>query len=314
MEGAIKISNGDYVAAGYVFSVQGSHPAMNVWMENASVVFNGNCSNGGTGTLTVPLSAGPYNIAANNNSVIPTGNEDSPLSYEGSVTASVCGGTGTLDASKGATFSGDLESDNTANAVQVQFHYRDPNAKGKGNYDCSANTYAASVCGASWSGTAKLTPSTPPPCVSNPSGSGCQDCSTNPSASGCQNCSTNPSASGCENCSTNPSASGCQNCSTNPSASGCQNCSTNPSASGCENCSTNPSASGCENCSTNPSASGCSSCSTNPSGSGCSSTPPTQGVQGVNKKRHKAHKHHKKHKTRAKRLSRRAKSLSGFTG
>ena len=221
MEGSIQISNGDWVSGGYAFSVQGSHPAMTVYMENASITFSGNCSNGGTGALTVPLKAGPYSIPANDNGTYPSNDEGSDASFQGSVQASVCGGSGTLDASKGATFSADLQSDNTANQVQVQFHYRDPNAKGKGNYDCTASNYAADVCGASWSGTATVTPSSPSSCTSSPSSAGCGSCSNNSSSSGCNNCSTNSSAAGCNNCSTNSSGAGCNNCSTNSSAAGC---------------------------------------------------------------------------------------------
>jgi hypothetical protein len=231
MEGNIQISNGDDVAAGYVFSVQGSHPDMSVEMANASVVFSGSCSNGGTDTLTVPLKPGPFSVAAGDNSWIPTGDEASPASFEGSVVANVCGGSGRLDASKGATFSGDLQSNVTANQVAVRFHYRDPNAKGKGNFDCSASTQAASVCGASWSGTAKIQPSTcstsggsntcSPPCT--PGSPGSNSCSPpcTPGAPGSNSCSPpcTPGAPGSNSCSppctSGTTASG--TCSTPPS-------------------------------------------------------------------------------------------------
>ena len=170
MEGAIQIANGDSVAAGYQFSLMGAHPEAHVLMANASVTFTGTCSNGSpANTLSIPLRSGaagggPYDIAVNDTSTHPGTNEQDAVSYQGSVTASVCGGTGRLDASKGATFSADLKSDVTANDVHVQFHYRDPNAKGKGNYDCSASNYSADKCGASWSGTASLKPSPLPTC------------------------------------------------------------------------------------------------------------------------------------------------------
>src|ERR1700683_59849 len=53
MEGAIHIANGDKVAAGYSFSISGAHPGMTVKMVGAQVTFSGNCSNGGTGSLTI---------------------------------------------------------------------------------------------------------------------------------------------------------------------------------------------------------------------------------------------------------------------
>jgi hypothetical protein len=164
MEGSVHIANGDLVAAGYQFSLMGSHPEAHVLMADAQVTFAGTCSNGsGANTLTIPLRSGPvgggaYDIAANDTATHPGTNEQDAVSYQGSTTASVCGGSGSLDASKGATFSAHLMSDVTANDIHVQFHYRDPNAKGKGNYDCSASNYAADVCGASWSGTLSLKP------------------------------------------------------------------------------------------------------------------------------------------------------------
>lgn len=205
MEGSIQISNGDWVSGGYAFSVQGSHPAMKVYMANASITFSGPCSNGGTGTLTVPLSAGPYTIPANDNSVYPDGNEQSDGSFQGAVQASVCGGTGTLDASSGATFSADLQSDNTVNTLNVQFHYRDPNAKGKGNYDCTASNYASDVCGASWSGTAHLTPSATSSTTSTTATTSTTSTTTSSTTTG--TCTAGSSSSNC--CTTGSSSSNC---------------------------------------------------------------------------------------------------------
>jgi hypothetical protein len=218
MEGAIKIANRDHVSGGYSFSIGGGHAALNVQLANASIVFSGNCSNGGTDTLTVPLSAGPYSVAAGDNSWLPSGDEASDTSFLGSVVANVCRGTGTLDASKGATFTGDLESDVTTDQVAIRFHYRDPNAKGKGNYDCTAANYAASVCGASWSGTAHLYPSTPPPpsCTSNctPPPPGCTSNCTPPPPGCTSNCT--PPPPGCTSNCTPPPPS-CTTGSTNAS-------------------------------------------------------------------------------------------------
>jgi hypothetical protein len=60
----------------------------------------------------------------------------------------------------GASFTADLQSTGT-NDVHFRFHYRDPNAKGKGNVNCSdpnQNTGDSSVCGASWSATNSYSP------------------------------------------------------------------------------------------------------------------------------------------------------------
>jgi hypothetical protein len=167
MEGSIRISNGDFVAAGYRFTIPGSHPETHVLIANASVVFHGTCSNGSSqNTLTINLRPGPvgggsYDVPANSSAVFPTNDEKSPAAFQGSVVANVCGGgNATLDASRGATFRGDVQADHL-NKIQIAFHYRDPAAKGKGNYDCSASTSAslgADKCGASWSGTIGLVP------------------------------------------------------------------------------------------------------------------------------------------------------------
>ena len=170
MEGAIKITPGDIVSAGYIFQLN-NPVAQTVTFAGAQITFSGKCSTGGTGSFTVPISSGPYQIAAGDNSTHPGSNEKDPATFEGSATAQgMCPNNGVLDASSGATFTADLQSTNTASDVKVQFHYRDPNAKGKGNYDCSASSSAAlgaDVCGASWSGTITLKPDAAPPTCSN---------------------------------------------------------------------------------------------------------------------------------------------------
>ena len=149
--------------------VSGAHPEEHVTFAEAKVVFNGPCSNGSPeNTLVVNLSPGPaggWVVPANSGQNIPTNDEASPLSFEGSTVAKVCGGTGTLDASSGATFSATVKA-TAPNSIQMKFHYRDPNAKGKGNVDCSAPSSAglgADVCGASWSGTPSIIPEPPAP-------------------------------------------------------------------------------------------------------------------------------------------------------
>lgn len=163
MEGSIKISPGDWISAGYDFTIPGSHAAQTIQFVNATVTISGPCTNGGNDTVVIPLTAGPYSLGANDGNWYPTGDENSPLSLEGAVQApaNLCGGAGQLNASSGAVFSADLQSTVTTNSIHVQFHYRDPNAKGMGNVDCYALTQAqwnASTCGASWSSTDAFIP------------------------------------------------------------------------------------------------------------------------------------------------------------
>src|SRR5579862_4653208 len=166
MEGAVTITPGDDVAAGYIFKTDAKAPTT-VSFVGGQITFSGNCSTGGTGSLQITIPTGTYAVAPGGGSY-PTGDEKDPASFEGSVVApsTMCPNGGKLDASKGASFSADVQSPDTTQNVSVQFHYRDPNAKGKGNYDCSASTSAslgADVCGASWSATAQLHPDSPPP-------------------------------------------------------------------------------------------------------------------------------------------------------
>jgi len=125
------------------------------------VTISGPCSNGGSDALTIPLLADRYSDPPNSSAWYPSGplGQDDPASYQGSVTARVCGGSGTLNALAGSVFSAEVEADQTAAPIHIRFHYRDPNAKGKGNVDCqTTSSPPASVCGASWSITQSVLP------------------------------------------------------------------------------------------------------------------------------------------------------------
>jgi putative intracellular protease/amidase len=97
-----------------------------------------------------------YNVVAGSN-WIPTGDQNSILSWQGSVIASVCGGVGQLNASKGAVFNATVSGVPTGGKVTFRFKFRDPAAKGKPNTNCldasDPNRNKADVCGASWSST-----------------------------------------------------------------------------------------------------------------------------------------------------------------
>jgi hypothetical protein len=162
MDGSIEIANGDYVAAGYSFSVPGAHPEGYYTLADASVTIHGPCSNGGSDLVVIqlPTPIEAYYVPAKSSKWFPTGDLDSTASYQGSTLVSgICGGTGTLEpGAGGASFSADVHSTDTADPVHVRFHYRDPNAKGKGNVDCSLSSPSSAVCGAGWSATRSVTP------------------------------------------------------------------------------------------------------------------------------------------------------------
>jgi len=165
MEGAILISNGDWVNGGYSFKFkENTHTATN-FTVSSFVSITGPCSNGGTDTLIVPLGTITYPVPAGNTDWLPTGDANSVLSWQGSVrvgvnSPAVCGGLGKLNASKGAVYQATVSQNPTTNSLaDFRFKFRDPAAKGKPNTNCldtsDPNRAKADVCGASWSQTVK---------------------------------------------------------------------------------------------------------------------------------------------------------------
>ncbi len=168
MEGAIRISAGDWVNGGYSFKFKSAHTAT-TFTVTAFVTITGPCLNsagqklGTTDVITVPLGTVPYAIPASSNATdwLPTGDANNVLSWEGSIVApaDLCGGGGNkLDASKGAVYTATVSQvPPTGSLVDFRFKYRDPAAKGKPNTNCldtsDPNRARADVCGASWSQT-----------------------------------------------------------------------------------------------------------------------------------------------------------------
>lgn len=165
MEGAIKISNGDWVNGGYSMksNVTGALTIA------ANVAITGPCSNGGTDTVTIPLATMTYQNPSIATDWLPTGDANNVLSWQGSVRVGVtsppiCSGVGKLDASKGAVFTATMSASppQPGATVTFRFKYRDPAAKGKPNTNCldtnDPNRDRADVCGASWSATKTFDP------------------------------------------------------------------------------------------------------------------------------------------------------------
>ena len=161
MEGAIKISNGDWVNGGYSFKFKSNTHLATNFSVHATVSITGPCIGGGpaTDTFTFALNDATYAVPAGNTNWLPTGDANSVLSWQGSVIASgVCGGVGQLDARHGAVFTATVSQDPPSGSlVDFRFKYRDPKAKGKPNTNCldtsDPNRNKADVCGASWSQT-----------------------------------------------------------------------------------------------------------------------------------------------------------------
>jgi hypothetical protein len=125
MEGNLPVNPGDTVKAGFDFTVPGSHPADTVTLSNVSVTLPVKCPNGTTDTLTIPIPNQTITVPANNSNWFPSGDQNSPLVYQGSITApaALCGGE-QGHAPQGATFTASLAA-STKDSVHVRFHYSD---------------------------------------------------------------------------------------------------------------------------------------------------------------------------------------------
>jgi hypothetical protein len=144
------IQPGENVAAGYAFRVLGNHPDIRVLMANATVALTGTCQ--GTGqaaTLPIALLPGPYDVPDGGGTTddLPSGDESSAASYQGSAVVDVCGNK-RFEVTR-QTFTADVQARPTDNDLQVKFHWI---ASG------SQNCKASSGCDASWSGKVKVTP------------------------------------------------------------------------------------------------------------------------------------------------------------
>jgi hypothetical protein len=160
MEGHLTISAGDWVSGGYSFAFKnGSHAATN-FVVAATVTVPVTCPKGGGagGNIVVDLGTKNYAVPAGNTNWLPTGDQNSVLSWMGAVQApNLCGGN-PMDNAIGAIYKATVsQNPPTGSLVNFRFKYRDPNAKGKGNVNCldTSNPLRAKadVCGASWSQT-----------------------------------------------------------------------------------------------------------------------------------------------------------------
>ena len=161
MEGNLFIHPGDFVSGGYSFSfASGSHPAT-TYTVTATVTVPVTCPQGGGagGKIVVDLGTVSYPVPAGNTNWLPTGDQNSILSWQGATVApDLCGGN-VMNNQHGAIFTSIVSQNPSAGLVNWRFKYRDPAAKGKPNTDCTnasdPNRNRADVCGASWSQTVR---------------------------------------------------------------------------------------------------------------------------------------------------------------
>jgi len=105
MEGDLKVSPGTTLKAGYDFTVPGNHASFSLTVSNPHVVFAVACVSGATpsaSTFTVVMPTQTY--AVTSDQWYPSGDQSSPLVYQGSIAVpDLCGG-GQLRLNQGGTF------------------------------------------------------------------------------------------------------------------------------------------------------------------------------------------------------------------
>ena len=101
----------------------GKHPATDVLFVDGQVTFEATCASGpGGGTITVPLPNQAYPVAQDEKGWFPSGDHNSDLTSQGSITVpDLCGG-GELRLGKG-TFSARVLATTTPVKVNFRWHY-----------------------------------------------------------------------------------------------------------------------------------------------------------------------------------------------
>jgi hypothetical protein len=125
MEGNLRLSPGATLEAGYDFTMPGNHPASTVTFVAAMVTFAWTCVSGpGNGNLVVSMPAQQsYTETQNSSAWYPSGQQNSPSVYQGSTSVpNVCSG-GQVSFQAGGTFSAGVSSTDTADKVNVRWHY-----------------------------------------------------------------------------------------------------------------------------------------------------------------------------------------------
>ena len=160
MEGSLTFGPGAWVNGGYHFNMPAQPNPVSVTV---------------TGDITVPVicvstgkapAGSPIHVPVTQSFTYPahfngwwlSGDQNSPLVWINAVKApDLCNGGLMKNSPQGATFDVFVTAGPHTGAINFQFHYRIPAAKGKPNTDCTnttdPNRNRADVCGASWSAT-----------------------------------------------------------------------------------------------------------------------------------------------------------------
>lgn len=128
MDGALKVPQGSTLSAGYDFTMPGAHGAATVSFAGTQVTFQATCASGtpGTETIIVDLPDQSYPDPAGSSSWYPSGDQNSPSTYQGETTVpSFCDPGALVSLQQGGQFSTRVGSTDSADRVNVRWHYAD---------------------------------------------------------------------------------------------------------------------------------------------------------------------------------------------
>jgi hypothetical protein len=130
MAGDLKINPGDVLRAGFDFSMPGGHPATTAVFTSGYVALLVTCPNGSSPALTIPLHDQTVVDPEDSTAWYPSGDQSSPLVYQGTLIApDLCTGA-VMDDARGALFTTAFAATDTVDRFSFRFHYGDNSTSG----------------------------------------------------------------------------------------------------------------------------------------------------------------------------------------
>ena len=130
MEGDLKIHPGDVLRAGFEFTMPGGHPATTAVFTSGYVALQVTCPNSSSPPLTIPLHDQTVVDPEDSTAWYPSGDQSSPLVYQGTLIApDLCAGA-VMDDARGALFTTAFAATDTVDRFSFRFHYSDNSTSG----------------------------------------------------------------------------------------------------------------------------------------------------------------------------------------
>ena len=128
MEGNLRIHPGDFLLAGFDFTMPGNHAGATVFLSSAYVSLLVTCADGSSPALAIPLRDQTMVDPAGSTTWYPSGDQSNSVTYQGDLTApDLCGG-GVMDDARGALLTTAFLSTDTVDKYNFRFHYSDHSA------------------------------------------------------------------------------------------------------------------------------------------------------------------------------------------